>query len=71
MQLDHTTRGLFAGGQEDQAHLILLSYITIASTGDAQDFGDLTGARDFFEQVQTLVDIWWRSSRSNQHAICH
>ena len=38
------TRGIIAGGYEDSpynAHVNTIRYITIATTGDAQDFGDL------------------------------
>ncbi len=34
-------RGLFGGGSGTQA----IDYVTIASTGNATDFGDLTAAR--------------------------
>ena len=42
------TRGLFAGGDETTAPLVeenTIQFITIASTGNALDFGDLTGRR--------------------------
>ena len=41
------TRGLSAGGLNpgDSAGINVTSYVTIASTGDAIDFGDLTVAR--------------------------
>ena len=42
------TRGLFAGGYGNPASLNTIEFITIASTGNARDFGDLTrGARNF------------------------
>ena len=42
------TRGLFAGGYGAPASLNNIEFITIASTGNAQDFGDLTRvARNF------------------------
>ena len=42
------TRGLFAGGYGNPASLNTIEFITIASTGNAQDFGDLTRvARNF------------------------
>ena len=38
------TRGVFGGGEEPR--LKCINYVTIASTGNATDFGDLTvGAR--------------------------
>ena len=48
----NTTRGIFAGGVSSQPanNTIVnsISYVTIASIGDAIDFGDLTGARAAF-----------------------
>ena len=42
------TRGLFAGGYGNPTSLNTIEFITIASSGSAQDFGDLTrGARNF------------------------
>ena len=42
-----TTRGIFSGGQAQPAGITnIISYITIASTGNATDFGDLTVARN-------------------------
>ena len=44
------TRGIFVGGFKSDAppvtYLNVIDYVTIASTGDAQDFGDLTQTRD-------------------------
>ena len=37
------SRGIFAGGQPGPSNV--MDYITIASTGDAADFGDLSAAR--------------------------
>ena len=34
-----STRGLFLGGNPDRT---AIEFVTIATTGDAQDFGDLT-----------------------------
>ena len=36
-----STRGVIAGGFENPAFLNIIDYVTIQSTGDAQDFGDL------------------------------
>jgi hypothetical protein len=38
------TRGLFGGGYNG-AYLNVIDYVTIATTGNATDFGDLTVAR--------------------------
>ena len=39
------TRGVFGGGAGSPANFNTMNYVTISSTGDAQDFGDLTQAR--------------------------
>jgi hypothetical protein len=39
------SRGLFGGGLVSPALLNVIDYITIATTGNATDFGDLTVAR--------------------------
>jgi hypothetical protein len=36
------TRGIFAGGYDSGTPVNVIQYVTIASTGDATDFGDLT-----------------------------
>ena len=43
------TRGLFAGGSTG-SEINNIDYVTIASTGNASDFGDLLDARDRMEQ---------------------
>ena len=42
------TRGIFAGGYDQPSFFNIIDFITIASTGNASDFGDLTfgGASD-------------------------
>ena len=47
------TRGLFAGGFPGSQNEI--SYITIASKGDAIDFGNLSAARAYFPGVSNLI----------------
>lgn len=44
MSCSSATRGIFAGGDDDDSILTtnIINYITIASTGNASDFGDLT-----------------------------
>ena len=39
------TRGVFSVGTQSPADGNVVNYITIATTGDAQDFGDLTGGQ--------------------------
>ena len=41
-----SARGLFGGGRTP-TYLNVIDYVTIASTGNAQDFGDLTHARGY------------------------
>jgi len=41
-----STRAVFSGGWSNAA-VNVMDYVTIASTGDATDFGDLTVARDY------------------------
>jgi hypothetical protein len=46
-----STRGLFGGGYQSSPTVItfnIIDYITISSTGNAQDFGDLSVARGYF-----------------------
>jgi len=47
MGASSTTRGVFAGGQFDNPYpqTNIIDFITIATEGNAQDFGDLTAAR--------------------------
>ena len=42
--LSNATRGLFAGGEAPNGQSNIISFVTIATTGDAQDFGDLSAA---------------------------
>ena len=46
--LSNQTRAVFAGGYlaDDSGYSNIMDYVTIASTGDATDFGNLTVARD-------------------------
>ena len=41
------TRGISGGGQTAPANTDIIQYVTIASAGNAQDFGDLTDARRY------------------------
>ena len=43
--ISSSTRGIVSGGSVHPAQHNILEYITIASTGDVTDFGDLTSAR--------------------------
>ena len=39
-------RGVFAGGFTNSGHIDVIQYVTIASTGNTTDFGDLSASRD-------------------------
>ena len=41
----NSTRGTLVGGQAPGGDVNSIEYVTIASTGNAQDFGDLTVAK--------------------------
>ena len=47
-------RGIIAGGV---GPVNVMEYITIATNGDANDFGDLTAARR--GEVQAADDVFW------------
>ena len=61
------TRGLICGGWKSPANYDVIEYITIASTGNAVDFGDLTRtAREFIGTCASPTrgvigggDPWW------------
>jgi hypothetical protein len=42
MGLSNQTRGLFAGGNRNFAQVNTIDFVTIATTGNASDFGDMT-----------------------------
>ena len=42
--LSNSTRGLFAGGEAPNGQTNIISFITMATAGDAQNFGDLSAA---------------------------
>ena len=43
--MSSSTRGVFSGGQVHPTTYNIMEYVTIASTGDVTDFGDLGTAR--------------------------
>ena len=43
--MSNSIRGVFAGGRVSPANQVTIDYITIATTGDAADFGDLTAVK--------------------------
>ena len=50
-----TTRGIFFGGYDPAGNKNILEYITIATTGNAQDFGDLTGGAGYSAAVSNSI----------------
>ncbi len=42
----NSTRGVVGGGENPSTYYNVIDYVTIASTGDAVDFGNLTVVRD-------------------------
>ena len=52
MVCKHSTRAVFIGGQTGPAASDFtnrIDYVTIASTGDAQDFGDLSASKNMYK----------------------
>ena len=45
-----TSRGLFIGGDEQPAASNVIDFVTIASTGNATDFGNLTVAKKIYSK---------------------
>ena len=54
--LSNETRGVFAGGNDDgYGSQNVIQYITIASTGNASDFGDLLSSREWLTGTSSTV----------------
>ena len=53
--LSSSTRALFAGGYTPGAILASIDYVAIATLGNAQDFGDLTDARQQIGATSSLI----------------
>jgi len=53
MGVSSSTRGLTGGGETPSAKVNTIEYVTINSTGNATDFGDLTQARVYGSQGTT------------------
>ena len=49
-----STRGIFAGGYTSSS-LDVIQYVTILTTGNATDFGDLSVARSFINPLSNSV----------------
>ena len=54
---DSTTRGVFMGGRNQPSpnNISTINYITIATTGNTTDFGDLTAAKRFLEGTSDKI----------------
>jgi hypothetical protein len=60
----NSTRGLFGGGSQP-ATTNVIGFVTIATTGNAQDFGDLTVARGEFGACSSSTRGIWAGGNSN------
>ena len=61
MQVQVLLSGIFAGGRNAPANYNIIDYITIATAGNAQDFGDLT---DTINQAFNIMSNSIRGVRS-------
>ena len=52
-------RGLFGGGATPSDEVDTIDFVNIASTANAQDFGDLTLARDFVAACASRTRAFW------------
>ena len=53
--INSPTRGIFAGGQSNADRINSIEYITIATTGNGNDFGDLTKFRSLTKGVSSVI----------------
>ena len=63
-----STRGLFGGGYTTAAsssYINVIDYVTIANTGNATDFGDLTAARGFLASCSSTTRGIWAGGNTN------
>jgi len=65
--LSNQTRAVFAGGYlaDDSAFSNIMDYVTIATTGDATDFGNLTVARDSLGSLSSTTRGVFSMGRSS------
>ena len=68
MGLSNQTRGVF-GGRTTPGNSNTIDYITIASTGDAQDFGDTIDVKDHATTASNAVRIVYFHGQSNLNSI--
>ena len=68
----NSTRGLFGGGYDQNNYLNNIQYITIASVGNASDFGDLTQATsESGSCASTTRGVWGGSSTGANNVISY
>ena len=65
----NSVRGIFAGGQDtspnaDANSVKTIDYVTIASTGNAQDFGELSGKRHLMSAGTSSTRCVWPGGKS-------
>jgi hypothetical protein len=65
--LSNQTRAVFAGGYlaDNSGYSNIMDYVTIATTGDATDFGDLTVARDSLGSLSSTTRGVFSMGRSS------
>ena len=60
-------KGVFGGGtRHPGANSNVIEYLTIASTGDMTDFGDLTVARTDHSGAGNVIRVGWFSGNGDQ-----
>jgi hypothetical protein len=65
----NSTRGVFANGSEGNGTVNVITYITIATTGNSTDFGDLTVARSSSAAVSNATLCAFAGGGSNLNVI--
>ena len=67
----NSTRGLIYGGYSGPTYTTIIQYITIASTGNSQDFGDFDSTKKSVLEHQVVTESlgWWRKTGVNRNNI--
>ena len=60
-----STRGVFAGGWDSSSYLNTIQYVTIATTGNTSDFGDMTLAQASLGAVSSPTRIVFSAGQPN------
>ena len=63
-----STRAVMGGGR-DPSNTNIIDYITIASTGDATDFGDLTAADYIYSATGNSIRAIWMANSTITNAM--